>query len=67
MPNDVPADILAILNKAAKGAAESEEMKKFFAERGFEHAYLDGAAMGEFAKSQQAFYDELISTLGLAK
>ena len=67
VPKDIPADILAILVNAAKEAAASDEMKKFFAERGFEHAYLDGAAMGEFAKQQQAFYDELIPTLGLAK
>jgi tripartite-type tricarboxylate transporter receptor subunit TctC len=67
LPKDVPADILAIIEQAAKEAAASEEMKKFFADRGFEHAYLDAAGMEAFAKQQQAFYDELIPRLGLAK
>lgn len=66
VPNDVPADVLEILYKAAKESIESEEMKKFFAERGFEHAYMDAETMKSFVQRQQKFYDELIPKLGLA-
>ena len=65
VPNGVPADVLEILEKAAKESIESDEMKKFLAERGFEPAYLDAAAMKDFVGQQQAFYDKLIPELGL--
>lgn len=64
-PKGTPPEILSILEKAAATAIDSDEVKKFFKERGFDHAYLNAADMGAFAKTQLAFYDEAIPKLGI--
>ncbi|MDR3077928.1 MAG: tripartite tricarboxylate transporter substrate binding protein [Planctomycetota bacterium] len=65
-PKGTPPEIISILEKAAAVALDSEEVKKFFLERGFDHAYLNAADMTAFAKTQLAFYDEVIPKLGIA-
>ncbi|MDR1536126.1 MAG: tripartite tricarboxylate transporter substrate binding protein [Planctomycetota bacterium] len=66
-PRNTPPEIIAVLEKAAAQAINSDEVKKFFKERGFDHSYLDAAGMTAFAKEQLAFYDEMIPKLGIAQ
>ena len=65
VPHNVPDDVLATLRKTAEEAINSDDMKKFFEERGFNHAYLNGEDTLKFVQEQQKFYDELIPSLGL--
>ncbi len=64
---NTPKEIVAVLEKASKTALDSEEVKKFFKERGFDWGYLDGKGMTDFAMSQLAFYTDLIPKMGIAK
>ncbi|MDR1520653.1 MAG: tripartite tricarboxylate transporter substrate binding protein [Planctomycetota bacterium] len=64
-PKGTPPEIMAILEKAAATAIDSDEVKKFFKERGFDHSYLNAADMTAFAKTQLAFYDDMIPKLGI--
>ena len=65
-PKNTPPEIISALEKAAAVALDSDEVKKFFLERGFDHAYMNAADMTAFAKTQLAFYDEMIPKLGIA-
>jgi tripartite-type tricarboxylate transporter receptor subunit TctC len=64
-PAGVPAEITAKLVEAADKVANSEEYKKFLAERGFGHAYAKGPAFGEFLATQHKNNGEIMGALGL--
>lgn len=64
-PKGTPKEVLETLEKAAKEALESEDVRKLFKERGFDWAYLDGKGMTAFADQQLAFYTDMIPKLGL--
>lgn len=66
VPKDTPQEIIDILVKASETAINSTAVKELLAERGFEHAYLNGADMDEKAAAELAYYGELIPTLGIA-
>lgn len=63
VPKGTPKEVVQILNDASAKVAQSEELKKLLADRGFEYAYLNGKDMDAFAKSQLAQYKELIPQL----
>lgn len=64
-PAGVPADVVARLVEAADKVANSEEYKKFLAERGFGHAFAKGPAFGEFLATQHKQNGEIMGALGL--
>lgn len=66
VPKDTPQEIVDILVKASETAINSQAVKDLLAERGFEHAYLNGADMDAEAASELAYYGELIPGLGIA-
>ena len=43
-----------------------DAVKELLAERGFEHAYLNGSDMDAKAAAELAYYSELIPKLGIA-
>lgn len=67
VPKDTPRDVIDILNRAAKKAVNSEEMKKVLDTKGFTPAYLSGADMDNEAAKLLKEYSKLIPELGIAK
>ena len=63
VPKGTPADVVKILVDASAKAVQTDAVKNLLKERGFEYAYLDGAAADAFAKDQLAKYNELIPKL----
>ena len=66
VPKDTPQEIVDVLVKASETAINSDAVKELLAERGFEHAYLNGADMDAKAASELEYYGNLIPTLGIA-
>lgn len=66
VPKDTPQEVIDILVKASETAINSQAVKDLLAERGFEHAYLNGADMDAKAAAELAYYGELIPNLGIA-
>lgn len=66
VPKDTPQEIVDILEAASETAINSDAVKKLLAERGFEHAYLNGSDMDAKAAAELAYYGELIPKLGIA-
>ena len=66
VPKDTPQEIVDVLVAASETAINSDAVKDLLAERGFEHAYLNGADMDAKAAEELAYYSELIPNLGIA-
>lgn len=66
VPKDTPQEVVDVLVKASETAINSNAMKNLLAERGFEHAYLNGSDMDTKAAAELAYYGELIPSLGIA-
>ena len=66
VPKDTPQEIVDILEAASETAINSDAVKELLAERGFEHAYLNGSDMDAKAAAELAYYSELIPKLGIA-
>lgn len=66
VPKDTPQEIVDILEVASETAINSDAVKELLAERGFEHAYLNGSDMDAKAAAELAYYGELIPKLGIA-
>lgn len=66
VPKDTPQEIIDILVAASETAINSDAVKDLLAERGFEHAYLNGVDMDAKAAEELAYYSELIPNLGIA-
>lgn len=67
VPKDTPDEIVEILESASETAMNTDEVKTFLEERGYEHAYLSGSEMDERAKEELAYYSELIPRLGIVE
>ncbi|MDO5352384.1 MAG: tripartite tricarboxylate transporter substrate binding protein [Succinatimonas sp.] len=63
VPKGTPDEVVQILNDASAKVAQSADLKKLLADRGFEYAYLNGKDMDAFAKDQLTQYKELIPQL----
>lgn len=66
VPKDTPQEIIDVLVAASETAINSDAVKDLLAERGFEHAYLNGADMDAKAADELAYYGDLIPKLGIA-
>lgn len=66
VPKDTPQDIIDILVAGSETAINSDAVKDLLAERGYEHAYLNGADMDAKAAEELAYFSELIPSLGIA-
>ena len=66
VPKDTPQEIVDILEAASETAINSDAVKELLAERGFEHAYLNGSDMDAKAAAELAYYSELIPKQGIA-
>ena len=66
VPKDTPQGVIDVLVAASETAINSDAVKDLLAERGYEHAYLNGADMDAKAAEELAYYSELIPELGLA-
>lgn len=66
VPKDTPQAVIDILEKASETAINSDSVKKTLADRGYEHAYLNGSDMDQKASEELAYYSELIPELGIA-
>ena len=66
VPKDTPQAIVDILEEASEVAINSDSVKQTLADRGYEHAYLNGADMDAKAAEELAYYSELIPELGIA-
>ena len=66
VPKDTPQDVIDVLVAASETAINSDAVKDLLAERGYEHAYLNGTDMDAKAASELAYYGDLIPKLGIA-
>lgn len=66
VPKDTPQEVIDILVAASETAINSDAVKDLLVDRGYEHAYLNGADMDAKAAAELAYYGELIPTLGIA-
>lgn len=66
VPKDTPQEIIDVLVEASETAINSDAVKDLLAERGFEHAYLNGTDMDAKAADELAYYGDLIPKLGIA-
>lgn len=66
VPKDTPQEVIDVLVAASETAINSDSVKETLAERGYEHAYLNGADMDAKAAQELAYYSELIPQLGIA-
>lgn len=66
VPVGTPAEIVAKLVEMSAKAINSQDMIDLFASKGFEHAYMDGAAADAYAKQQLDYFAELVPSLGIA-
>lgn len=66
-PKNLPAAVTDRLAAALKKAYDSEEYKKFMAERGFGVVWKDAKAFDTFLAKSDAEFGALMKTLGLAK
>ncbi len=67
VPKDTPAEVIAILDEASAKAINTDAVKTFLGERGFEFAYLPGADMDAVTGEQLEMFSVLIPSLGIAK
>ena len=67
VPKDTPEDVVKKLEAASETALNSDNIKNLLAERGFEHAYMNGADMDSYAKVQLDKFSELIPSLGIVQ
>lgn len=66
VPKDTPQEIIDILVAASETAINSDAVKNLLTEKGYEHAYLNGADMDAKAAAELAYYSELIPSLGIS-
>ena len=66
VPKDTPQAVIDILVEASETAINADTLKRVLADRGYEHAYLNGADMDARAAEELAYYSELIPGLGIA-
>lgn len=67
VPKGTPEDVVEKLEKASEVALNSENIKTLLAERGFEHAYMNGSDMNEYAKGELDKFSVLIPNLGIVE
>ena len=65
VPKDTPEDVIAVEEKAAKTAINSDSMKDLLTTKGYEFAYLSGEDMDAAAKKDLDYYSELIPTMNI--
>lgn len=66
-PAGTSAEVVTVLEAAARNAVESERFSEAAANIGFSKAYLDAADFGELIASDDVFYGNLLNQLGMAK
>lgn len=66
-PAGTPDEAIAALEEAARNAVESERFIEASQNVGFARAFLDHEAFGELIASDDAFYGELLTELGMAQ
>lgn len=66
-PAGTSAEVVTVLEAAARNAVESERFSEAAANIGFSKAYLDAADFGELVASDDLFYGNLLNQLGMAK
>ncbi len=62
---DTPEDVVTILENASEKAMNTDDIKNFLAERGFNHAYLSGDEMDDVAAKELEYFSKLIPELGI--
>lgn len=65
VPKDTPDDVVAVLEEAAKTAANSTAVTELLTSKGYECAYLNGADMNAKAAEELAYFSNLIPSLGI--
>ncbi len=65
VPRGTPADIVAVLEKALKKAAESKEYREFLATGGYGFRYMGSAEMQKYVDRQSDEYDALFKGMEL--
>ena len=66
-PAGTSAEVVTVLETAAKNAVESDRFTEAAANIGFSKAYLGADDFGKLIASDDAFYGNLLSQLGMAK
>ena len=66
-PAGTPPEAIAVLEAAAKSVVESERFTEAAANIGFSKAFLGADEFGALIASDDAFYGDLLSQLGMAK
>lgn len=67
VPKGTPAEVIKILEEAAKTAINTDAMKKLLATKGFEHSYLNGTEMDSKAAAELEYFSKLIPNLGIVQ
>lgn len=65
VPKGTPQEVIDVLEQASETAINSQAMKDLLESKGFQLAYLDGAAMDREASDQLAYFSDLIPKLGI--
>ncbi|WP_018701445.1 Bug family tripartite tricarboxylate transporter substrate binding protein [Amorphus coralli] len=65
-PKGTPKDVIVTLDTAVKKATETEQFKDASTKLGFSPAYLGSEAFGEQIAKDDAFYGQLLQSLGMA-
>ncbi len=66
-PAGTPDEAISVLQEAARNAVESERFIEASQNVGFARAFLDHEAFGELIASDDAFYGDLLTELGMAQ
>ena len=66
-PTGTPPEAIAALEAAAKGVVEGDRFSEAAANIGFSKAFLSADEFGALIASDDAFYGDLLSQLGMAK
>lgn len=67
VPKGTPAEVIKVLEAAAKTAINTEAMKNLLLTKGFEHSYLSGSEMDAKAAAELEYFSELIPRLGIVQ
>ncbi|MFV2034737.1 MAG: Bug family tripartite tricarboxylate transporter substrate binding protein, partial [Halocynthiibacter sp.] len=66
-PAGTPADVVAVLETAARAAVATDQFQQAADNIGFSPAFLGAAEFGEVIASDDEFYADLLNQLGMAK
>ena len=65
VPLDTPDEVVDLLTAQLEAAVSSESVVAFLAERGYTSDYKDAAAFSEYLAEKDAFFRDIIETIGL--